>query len=199
MASDNSPSQDGGRRLGNRWNSEEAIMDPIRLLQELEREANEKRRGLRAAANAVNSSAADNKISNGPLLLLDDMAASNDKTPLLKETSTVNGPTGRRKTKNKSLPPRKKPPSVKEKTGVGGGGRGGATLPINKHAKKSKSGKSASVKPVENNILPKVSFEDKKALTPVPEEQQSKSHRLSLRSTFGSNPTCSFKRVTPSP
>ncbi|XP_075545338.1 no mechanoreceptor potential C [Dermacentor variabilis] len=172
MASDNSPSQDGGRRLGNRWNSEEAIMDPIRLLQELEREANEKRRGLRAAANAVDASAAQNKISNGPLLLLDDMAASNDKTSLLKETSTLNGPIGRRKTKNKSLPPRKKHPSVKEKTGVGGGGRGGSTLPVNKHAKTSnKSGKSASIKPVENNI-PKVSFEEKKALTPVPEEQQ---------------------------
>ncbi|KAH7955219.1 hypothetical protein HPB49_025530 [Dermacentor silvarum] len=172
MASDNSPSQDGGRRLGNRWNSEEAIMDPIRLLQELEREATEKRRGLRAAANAVNASAVENKISNGPLLLLDDMAASNDKTPLLKETSTLNGPIGRKKTKNKSLPPRKKPPSVKEKTGVGGGGRGGSTLPVNKHTKTSnKSGKSASVKPVENNI-PKVSFEEKKALTPVPEEQQ---------------------------
>ncbi|KAK8768963.1 hypothetical protein V5799_014567 [Amblyomma americanum] len=147
-------------------------MDPIRLLQELEREANEKRRGTRAAANAADASVAPNKIANGPLLLLDDMAASNDKTPLLKETSALNGPTGtgRRKGQKKSLPPRKKPPSVKEKTGVGGGGRGGATLPVNKHPKSSNKSSKSAVKPVENSI-PKVSFEDKKALTPVPEEQ----------------------------
>lgn len=171
MAADNSPTQDGGRRLGNRWNSEEAIMDPIRLLQELEREAHEKRRGNRRA-QAVTELPADEpvtKISNGPYVLLDDMAANGDRTPLLKETSTLNGPGGRRKAQNKSLPARKKPPNAKEKTGVGG--KAANTLPVNRHGKVGgKSGKS-TVKPMEVNSM-KVVFDVKKALTPVPEENK---------------------------
>ncbi|CAN7942288.1 unnamed protein product, partial [Ixodes hexagonus] len=166
MASDSSPTQDGRRRLGNRWNSEEAIMDPIRLLQELEREAHEKRRGKRAQAAAESAEdATAAKLSNGPYTLLEDMAANTDKTPLLKDTSMLNGPGGRRKGKGAAA--RKKPPNVKEKTGVGG--RVASTLPVNRHGKNGGKVGKATVKPLDLNSA-KPAFEEKKALTPVPEE-----------------------------
>ncbi|CAN7941984.1 unnamed protein product, partial [Ixodes pacificus] len=167
MASDSSPTQDGVRRLGNRWNSEEAIMDPIRLLQELEREAHEKRRGKRAQAAVDAADATAARISNGPYMLLDDMAANTDKAPLLKDTSTLNGPGGRRKGKGPAA--RKKPPSVKEKTGVGG--RVASTLPVNRHGKNGGKAGKATVRPLELNST-KLAFEEKKALTPVPEESK---------------------------
>ncbi|XP_064482060.1 uncharacterized protein LOC135394918 [Ornithodoros turicata] len=123
-------------------------MDPIRLLEQLEREAKHRDKRHHAEEQVE-------LLSNGPLVLGEAMADSSDRTPLLKKTSAANGPAGKRKTK--TLPAKRKPPNAKEKTGVGG--------KTTTHKKKVTRGRT--IKPIDDSV--KSAFEDTH-LPPLREE-----------------------------